>query len=249
MNLRDWGQQIKAVIASDPRSHLAYTITQLDPFAIWGDADEDNTYEDDLTFAEGLQYLRPCPIYAEAIILLHQGKSESEVEQAIKALLNKQGFALDEWWYIPYGIPFPFYGANLEEMEETPSAAVDQLLRAFGAKRFAHGYDMPSSAYEKARRMSQSLAEREEENWKAINCLIQWLFSLSGNTLVDMTAEEAGEINPLGWDEYDYGLAIAQEALEFMEDVSSGIQLIEDEAIFAVLKTAIRKGNYVWDSL
>lgn len=70
---------------------------------------------------------------------------------------------------------------------------------------------------------------------RPVEVMMQWLFGRTGNTVLDMTNEEAGEngINPPEWDEYETFKEIYSEADDLLGQAMVYVRLLEqDDAVF-----------------
>jgi hypothetical protein len=104
--------------------------------------------------------------------------------------------------------------------------------------------EVPNCAYTAGRIIADSLVQQDDEALKQVGWALAWLFSCSGNTLIDFDDESMAEIPPLSWDENDLAFAIEliEEANGIMGDVSAGLTLLEANPIlFAALEANIQR--------
>jgi hypothetical protein len=233
-------------LRADPVLRLAYCVAWLDPMRV----EPDDTLEDyDMAEAyyEGqgsdleaaLHITRDCfpDLYVEAVGNLREGQSEKRVEDTIRTGISEAGipmeFAEFEGAYA-FGIPLPAYGAepeNPEFYEIHPN--VMPVMACFGVSPETDGYhiDIPSEVYTAGRHIAHDLAEHTDEHYQQISWLMQWLFSCSGNSIVDFCYEMMCEIEPLSWEKDDVAFAIAMiaEADEIMADVLTGLEVLTSQ--------------------
>jgi len=86
--------------------------------------------------------------------------------------------------------------------------------------------------------------KQSDERLQQVGWALAWLFSCSGNTLIDFDDESLAEIPPLAWDENDLAFAIEliEEADGIMGDVTAGLTLLEANlSLFAALEANIQR--------
>src|SRR5690606_19494910 len=93
-----------------------------------------------------------------------------------------------------------------------------------------YSVEVPDCAYTAGRIIADSLVKQTDERLQQVGWAIAWLFSCSGNSLIDFDDESLAEIPPLSWDEDDLAFAIEliEEADGIMQDVTAGLKLLED---------------------
>jgi hypothetical protein len=186
-----------------------------------------------------LHITRDCfpDLYVEAVGSLREGQSEKQVEGTIRTGISEAGIPMEiaefEGAYA-FGIPLPAYGAELENAEfYAMHSNVMPIMQCFGVLPETDGYhiDIPSEVYTAGRHIAHDLAEHPDERYRQISWLMQWLFSCSGNSIVDFSYEMMCEIEPLSWQKDDVAFAIAMiaEANEIMADVFAGLEVLTNQ--------------------
>src|SRR5690606_14313485 len=92
--------------------------------------------------------------------------------------------------------------------------------------------------------IADSLVKQSDERLQQVGWAMAWLFSCSGNTLIDFDDESMVEIPPLSWDGNDLAFAIEliEEANSIMGDVTAGLTLPEaNPRLFAALEANIQR--------
>lgn len=198
-----------------------------------------------------LHITRDCfpDLYVEAVGSLREGQSEKQVEDTIRTGISEAGIPMDigefEGAYA-FGIPLPAYGAELENPEfYEMHPNVMPIMACFGVLPETDGYhiDIPSEVYTAGRYIAHDLAEHPDEHYQQISWLMQWLFSCSGNSIVDFSYEMMCEIEPLSWQKDDVSFAIAMiaEADEIIADVLAGLELLTSQPdLVAALQHNVR---------
>lgn len=234
-------QHLAAGLQSDPHLCLAATIAWLDP--AWTLAeDEFNLYEDETsTLSHALHILRqPFPeLYLEMVVTLRGGGTYADVERLVCHRMQELGYPLEELAWLPYGIPMPAYGASLLEpdfYEVHPE--VVPVVELFGVS-VGDEIDIADTTYRTGYFIADHLLHHAEDGYQPLAWLLSWLFSCSGNTLVDADDEELCEIQPLAWEPDNMALAreIITEADDIMTQVTAGLEgLYTQPEVFAALK-------------
>lgn len=95
-----------------------------------------------------------------------------------------------------------------------------------------YSVEVPDCAYTAGRIIADSLVKQADERLQKVGWALAWLFSCSGNTLIDFDDESMAEIPPLSWDENDLAFAIEliEEADGIIGDVTAGLTLLETRA-------------------
>lgn len=190
-------------LTSNPTSLLALTVAWLDPLAVLEDLDE--LQHDDLSdyyysgdeMGAALSVSRECfpGIYAEAISKIRDGDGYQTVATFVsEAITDQTGLPVNEYEEpsaYAYGIPLPYYGFDLDEMnfdENYPGVA--NLLHIFGAQTDDNSgiytsIDLPNDIWDIANVVQWSLwSERDNPLHKDIMWAIAYCFSNSGNSSV-----------------------------------------------------------------
>ncbi len=193
---------LSALMSDDPRLQLVNAIAWLDPARLT-ERESDPRYidfdydaEDDLSV--GLYICRECfpAVYAGAVQLQWQGVDERAIGRYLMQGINPQLTvpvqSLDE---LRYGPPVAFCGVSLpvQEPEDIDQLPYDQLLPVFALFGLSvdedRSDDVEQAAYAAARVLVESLNARAESVYQDLANLLTWMFSMSGNTAVDYTAE------------------------------------------------------------
>ena len=215
----------------DPFLSLANAVAWLDP--LWKMPD-DYEYEEGNEAEMALSITRSVfpDIYAGAIERVRVGTTYSQLDGYISAEINKLGIPLDNLEYMPYGIPLPAHGVELSEPElyrERPDLA--RILSLFGIEAEPDDWrvEVPDAAYTVGRLVVKSLVNQGDERWEHIGYALAWLFSCTGNSLIDWDYETLAEVEPLSWDEEDVAFAIEmiKEADGMLKEVDAGLAVLK----------------------
>lgn len=254
-------------LRSHPRARLALAAAWLDPLLLvdHDTLDEYPYYTGGLPDEQaGLLYAldiaRRClpELYAATLDRTRRGATPDELEDAFcQALKARYDFMdIDSYEELSYGVPCAWSG--LEPWDPNfPDhyPELEAILRdAFGLRRheaddeFAPG-DL-SAARDAALLLVRSLAAEQRQPCADLGCLLLWLFSLSGNSLVDHTAEEYAEMGyePLDWHPTvldNVALAHRQAAL-IVEAANRALDhLRQDPQLAAALRRNARRALYL----
>jgi hypothetical protein len=235
---------LNSAIRADPLLCLAQATCWLDP--LWR-SDDDEVYGDPL--ATGLLVTRQAfpALYAGAIERIRAGATDAEIDRYLCVEISQEGIPVDDLESLGYGIPLTACGIELSD-PDLYAARSDllPLVDLFGIRPEPGHYnvEVPDCAYTAGRIIADSLVKHEDELLKQVGWALAWLFSCSGNTLIDFDDESLAEIPPLSWDENDLAFAIEliEEANGIMGDVSAGLTLLEANPIlFAALEANIQR--------
>ncbi len=233
---------LAAAMLDDPLLALANAVAWLDP--LWETSDDD-LYDEGDGVGLALCITRSAfpDIYAGAVERIRSGSSEKELDGFICGEIGKRGIPLDNLEFLGYGIPLTACGIELSD-PDLYAARSDllPLIDLFGIRPEPGHYnvDVPDCAYTAGRIIADSLVQQDDEALKQVGWALAWLFSCSGNTLIDFDDESMAEIPPLSWDENDLAFAIEliEEANGIMGDVTAGLTLLEaNPTLFAALET------------
>lgn len=225
------------LLLDDPLLCLANAVVWLDP--LWASADGFE-YEEGDSIGNALHITRGAfpDIYAGAIELLRAGANERELDRYICGEITKRGIPLDDIDALGYGIPLYAHGIELSN-PEVYAMRPDLLpvVDAFGIhpQTDIYSVDIPDIAYTAARLAADSLVKQDDPQWKQLGWSLAWLFSCSGNTLIDFDDEALAEIQPLMWEADDIALAVEliEEANGIMLDAEGGLKLLDTHPIAA----------------
>ena len=221
-------------VQEEPLLCLANAVAWLDP--LWEFSDDVYEYEDGDHVGLALYITRSVfpDIYAGCVEQMRCGASYNELDNYICTEITKRGIPLDHLEYIGWGIPLTACGVELVSPEwHDAHPHLLPLLNLFGIQPETGCYsvEVPECAYEAGRLIADSLTQHGDKRWQQVGWLIAWLFSCSGNTLVDFDDEALADVPPLEWDED--GLAFALELIaetdELMSDVFAGMELLQSQ--------------------
>jgi hypothetical protein len=238
---------LAAAMLDDPLLALANAVVWLDP--LWETSEDDDVYEEGDSVGMALCITRSAfpDIYASAVERIRSGATYSELDNLICGEISKRGIPLDNLEFMVYGIPLTACGIELSD-PDLYAARPDllPLVDLFGIRPEPGHYsvEIPNCAYTAGRIIADSLVQQDDEQLKQVGWAMAWLFSCSGNTLIDFDDESLAEIPPLTWDENDLAFAIEliEEANGIMGDVSAGLILLEANPIlFAALEANIQR--------
>jgi hypothetical protein len=221
-------RQLSEALAADPLLLLASAVATLDPF--WNTGDEDDYDEDPLWIALRVTRGAFPDIYAAAVERLQAGAPSAELDRLICGAITAKGIPLDDLYAIGWGIPLPAFGADLtapEFYDAHPDLL--PLLAHFGIELPDDEYcgaEVPEQAYEIGRALAASLHEQDDPALRQVGWLLCWIFSCTGNSLVDCTDEALSELEPLSWstDDVAFAIELIAEADGIMNDVAAGLR-------------------------
>jgi hypothetical protein len=228
---------LSQALAQGDLSALALLTVWLDP--LWMDVSESdeldpNTrdYADGDPKLQALLIARRCfpELYVEAISQLHQGCTASQLEEMLCEGFTQAGIPLDEGGLemVGWGIPLPAYGVLLNDPDfYTTHPETVPILACFSISPEPHPYDVdvPHIAYRAAQILALNLNQNESEICQQVSWLLQWLFSFSNNSSVDLDWQTLAEIEPLVWDEeeVDFAIHLISEADEILKAALAGL--------------------------
>lgn len=225
---------LNQAMQSDSLLCLAQAVCWLDP--LWRGCDEDFYHDPDGILSAALVITRQLfpDLYVDAIDKLRQGATYTTVDQLICEGISNTGIPLDNLEYLPYGIPLPAYGVELNDANfYTSHPEVIPILACFGISPEANPYHMtiPDCVYTAAEIIATDLAERPEEQYQQVAWLLRWLTSATNNSICDWDAELMMEVEPLAWETNDLAFArvMIEEADEIMGDVLTGLYWLTSE--------------------
>ena len=235
---------LAAAVLDDPLLALANAVVWLDP--LWQTRDDEYDEEDGLGMALGITRSVFPDIYVDVVERLRSGASEKELYHFICGEISQRGIPLDDLEYIGWGIPLMACGVDLSSPELYASHPdLLPLVDLFGIRPEAGQYsvEIPDSAYTVGRLIADSLVQQDEDDLKQVGWALAWLFSCSGNSLIDCDDEALAEIPPLPWDEENLAFAIdlIAEADGIITDVTAGLKLLEENpAYLAALSAKVK---------
>jgi len=227
---------LAAGLRSDPQFCLASAVTWLDP--LWQDDDEDwdVPHDEDGTLAIALRVTRMAfpDIYVQAVEAIRQGASYAELDRLICNAVTERGIPLENLEWIGFGVPMPAYGVELNDSDfYTTHPEVIPILACFGISPEPNPYHMtiPDCVYTAGRTIAADLEKHPDERDRQISWLMQWIFSYSNNSSIDLDYESMSEFQPLSWekDELAFAIDIIEEAEGIMSDVLAGIDFLSSQ--------------------
>lgn len=220
--------QLSAALTADPLLLLASAVATFDPY--WNMPDDDEYDPDPLETALHVTREAFPDVYAEAIEQLRLGAVYADVDRLICKAITARGIPLDDLYMMSWGIPLQACGAELTE-PEFYEAHVDLLpvLALFGIvppDDEAHPFIVPERAYDIGRALALHLLEQNDSTLRQVGWLLGWLFSCTGNSLVDCSDEALNDFDPLAWskENVDFAIEMITEADEIMGDAMAGLQ-------------------------
>ena len=223
---------LAVALTTDPLLLLASAAATFDPF--WDDFEEEIDYETDpLTIA--LQVTRGAfpDLYADAIERLRAGAPYAELDRLLCGGISAKGIPLDDLETIGWGIPLVALGVDLEDPEfYAVHSDLLPILAPFGIdipEGETYRIDVPEGIYQVGSAIARSLHEQADPALQQVGWLFGWLFSCTGNSLVDATDEMLSELQPLAWDPEDIAFAIEmiEEANGIMRDAMAGLEILK----------------------
>ena len=226
-------QQLAVALTADPLLLLASAVATFDPF--WAEFDEpDIDYETDpLTIA--LQVTRGAfpDIYAQAVERLRAGASYQEMDRLLCKSISAKGIPLDDLETIGWGIPLNAVGVDLEDPEfYAVHTDLLPILAPFGInipEGETYSIDIPDCVYPAGRAIAASLHEQPDPALRQVGWVFGWLFSCTGNSLIDETNDNLAEIPPLSWspDDIAFAVELIDEADGILRDVQAGVEILK----------------------
>jgi len=226
---------LAAGLRADPQFCLASAVVWLDP--MWQDADEDwdVPHDEDGTIGVALTVTRKAfpDIYSQAVEAIRQGASYTDIDRLICDGITERGIPLENLEWIGFGVPMPAYGVELHDSDfYTTHPELIPILACFGISPEPDPYRMtiPDCVYTAGRTIAADLEKHPDERYRKVSWLMQWLWSSSGNSSIDLSADELCEFQPLSWekDEFEFAVAIIEEANGIMSDVLEGLEFLSN---------------------
>jgi hypothetical protein len=233
--LLDIQQLLVNEMNTNPALCLANAVAWLDPF--WDEfTDEDDDYAGDGGLGLALRVVRNSfpALYIQVIEQLREGCSWDDIDRFVCREIEKLGIPLENLEWMGYGIPLPSYGVKLEEPDFYESHAdFIPILAPFGIDPTAEDdnvdVDVPECTHIVGQFIAEDLEQHPDERYRQLSWLLQWLFSCSGNSVIDLDYEAMCEFQPLSWDKDDleFAIAIIQEADEIMPEALKGLAFLQ----------------------
>ncbi|MCB9452428.1 MAG: hypothetical protein H6672_13405 [Anaerolineaceae bacterium] len=221
---------LAGAMLDDPLLALVNVVVWLDP--LWGNTSEVDE-GDSVALALSITRRAFPDIYAGAVERIRSGASESELERFICGAITERGIPLDDLEFLGYGIPLTGVGIVLDDPDlYTARPDLLPLVELFGIHPEPDQYTVavPDATYTAGRIIANSLFHEADARWQQVGWALAWLFSCTGNTLIDYDDESLAEIPPLSWDEDDLAFAVEliAETEDIIQDVNAGLTLLED---------------------
>jgi hypothetical protein len=253
-------QGMAMALTHEPQLLLASTVAAFDPF--WNVFDTDDIDYDTEPLYIALQMTRSVfpDIYAEAIEALRSGATSLDMDHLICKSISAKGIPLDDLETIGWGIPLVGVGVELDDPsfyaafpEVLPILALFGIVLPDGED---YSLNLPEPIYRVGREIAASLYEHPDPVLRQVSWAIAWLFSCTGNSLVDCTDEMLSELHPLSWSSEDIELAIEmiKETNEIMRDVQAGLETLNtsgelrvaiERNVTKLYRQQVKKGK--WD--
>lgn len=221
--------QLAESLTADPLLLLASTVAAFDPF--WNAFDAENIDYDTDPLHIALQVTRGAfpDIYAEAVERLRAGAAYQEMDRLLCKAISAKGIPLDDLDVIGWGVPLNAIGVDLEDPEfYAVHTDLLPIIAPFGIdtpEGEMYSVDVPECVYPTGRAVAASLLEQSDPALRQVGWAFGWLFSCTGNSLIDYTDEALSEIPPLSWSAEDVAFAVEliEEADGILRDVQAGI--------------------------
>ena len=146
-----------------------------------------------------------------------------------------------------YGIPLTAVGVNISSLETYEiHPDLKAIVELFGLQpdENVFGVAIADVAFQTGRSIAETLSHHAEYEWRQVGMALAWIFSCSGNSLIDYDMDELYEMESLEWTPHDIAFAIEMiaEADRMMAEVVAGLALLEQDNYRQRLKTMIRRG-------
>jgi len=217
----------------DPLLALANAVCWLDP--LWETSDDD-VYDEGDGVGLALCITRSAfpDIYAGAVERIRSGAAEKELDSFICGAISQRGIPLDNLEFLGYGIPLTACGIELSDPDLYAARAdLLPLVNLFGIRPEPGHYsvEVPDCAYTAGRIIADSLVQQDDERLKQVGWALDWLFSCSGNTLVDCDNDSLWELEPLSWEaeEVAFAVELIQESERIMQAVSESLYTLNTQ--------------------
>lgn len=223
---------LAGVVRDDSFLLLANAVAWLDP--LWTlDAYDMELEEDGLGIALVVARRAFPDIYAGAVERIRAGESEAALDRFICREITRRGIPLDTLESMSYGIPLDAAGALLEDPDfyrQHPDVLPILALFGIDPEREMYTVEVPDAAYKAGCAAADSLLKQPDERWRQVGWTLSWLYSCSGNSVVDLDYESMSDIPPLSWEAEDVAFAIEliEEATGIMADVSAGLSWLQN---------------------
>lgn len=218
----------------NPTRQLAIAQAWLDPQGALGYDEE--AEQDPLIRAYYI--CRECfpDAYVQFSEQLRRRTTRDELEKFALTTLNERIYPpIDDLEYVLYGLPTFFQGIGWQELEwvETHPELLPFLEKYFRVT--PEDDEAYSEAMSIAGHIAASLFKQKVQVYQDLHDLISWCFSCSGNTCIDFSEEESGDMGfpPLLWVKEDIQLnrEMHEEAEQMIAAAKAMIDLLETDAL------------------
>lgn len=219
---------LSRALTTDPLLLLASVVATFDP--LWSVSDDLDGEEDPLDTT--LRVVRRAfpDLYAEMVGTLWVGANYRDLERLLCAGISAKGIPLDDLHWVGWGIPLIAHGLDISDPDfYTLHADLADALTPFGICPLDEGDDLPDGVYTVGRAIAGSLTEETNPVLQQVGWLYGWLFSCTGNSLVDETEEVLCELAPLSWspDDIAFAVEIIAEADTILRDACAGLAALQ----------------------
>ena len=237
---------LSRLMAGSPTLTLLQAVAWFDPTSLHdptGEAYIDFDYDAEDELAAGLHVCRACfpDLYAGANALLMQGWPERELARLICEGINAQLVTpIDSLEALGYGPPLECYGVDptlLAEVDD-PEHLIYRSRAVYALFDLAIESDEMDGEWSSAQLVADilhhSLKAQSASDYHDLSALLSWMFSASGNSLVDWSQEamwESGAEYP-DWSLEDIAFVndMTREAQNIMRAAECGMALVESDA-------------------
>ncbi len=223
----------------DTHQALAHLVAWLDPLQAEQDPDayiEPYYYEgsEEEFLMHAITVCRACfpDIYAELVQQLRRGCSEAQANDFICKSINLRiGTEIDDIEWMTYGIPVPFMGVDIEldDFWQTFPAAVP-VMGCFGIGPNGGEIQRCGEVQTIVTALIDHYESKKEPHFNDLAMLLKWLFSGTGNSLMDYTEEywNDGGMDWLMWtpNDVEFAAEMIEEAREMMDAAMRGLELL-----------------------
>ena len=245
---------LSRLITGSPTLALLQAVAWFDPTSLHdptGEAYIDFDYDAENELTTGLHVCRACfpDLYAAANALLMQGWPERELARFICEGINAQLVTpIESLEALRYGPPLECYGVDptlLAEVDD-PEHIIYRSRAVYTLFGLAIDSDDMDGDWSGARLavdiLHHSLEQQPTSDYRDLDALLSWMFSASGNSLVDWSQEamwESGAEYP-DWSLEDIAFVndMTREAQDIMHAAESGFILLENDT---TLRKALRR--------
>ncbi len=224
-------------LLSDPQYHLMLAVVLLDPLWQQTEIDPDEwDSDDDLDYA--LSIIRQVfpSVYADVINAWYHGSSPDALERLICESVTAAGIPLESLEQMRGGIPLEAYGTDFFDPDFAESHPdVMDILSWFDVDSSTSDSETLVRGCQIGRMLMSSLCQHSDKRYQRVGWAIGWIWSCTGNSMVDLTYEALWDIGPLDWnlDDVAFGKVMIAEAETIMKDVAQGLFSLQSQPVIA----------------